>query len=80
MFFRVLRHDEAANMVAAARTAQQKAIEHMGSGKWKSNVCAAHRLQTCLRHALEIDDIEAVTGAGRKIVGHFKHSCLAMMK
>ena len=71
-------HDEAANMVAAARTAQQKAIEHVGSGKWKSNVCAAHRLQTCLRHALEIDEIEAVTGAGRKIVGHFKHSCLAM--
>ena len=41
-------HDEAANMVAAAHTAQQKAIEHVGSGNWKSNVCAAHRLQTCI--------------------------------
>eukprot|EP00117_Sycon_ciliatum_P033640 scpid109614/ scgid25850/ len=35
-------HDEAANMVAAGRKLD-----------WSSEICAAHRLQTCLRHAFD---------------------------
>ncbi|XP_065193157.1 zinc finger BED domain-containing protein 4-like [Sycon ciliatum] len=44
---------------------------------WESNVCIAHRLQTAIRHALDLDVVAKLLSRCRKLVGHFKHSCLA---
>ena len=64
-------HDEAANMVAAGRLLEEK---HQG---WVSCVCMAHRLQTVVRHAMDMKDVSKLLSKSRKLVGHFKHSCLA---
>ena len=64
-------HDEAANMVAAGRLLEEK---HQG---WVSCVCMAHRLQTVVRHAMDMKDVSKLLSRSRKLVGHFKHSCLA---
>ena len=63
-------HDKAANMVAAARCLY-------GECDWHSNVCMAHRLQTAVRHAMDMKEVTKVLACSRKLVGHFKHSCLA---
>lgn len=61
-------HDEAANAVAAGK----KLTREEG---WKSQVCAAHRLQTCIRHAISGSRaIEKVLATARRLVGHFHHS------
>eukprot|EP00117_Sycon_ciliatum_P006073 scpid76706/ scgid9762/ Zinc finger BED domain-containing protein 1; Putative Ac-like transposable element; dREF homolog len=63
-------HDEAANMVTAGRLMAER------SG-WLSCVCMAHRLQTVVRHALALKEVAKLLCRSRKVVGHFKHSCLA---
>ena len=47
------------------------------SNDWISCICMAHRLQTVVRHALAIKDVAKLLTRSRKLVGHFKHSCLA---
>ena len=61
-------HDEAANMVAASRR-----LDGM-----ESQVCAAHMLQTCLRHAFASSKpIQNLLAEARKVATHFHHSALA---
>ena len=61
-------HDEAANMVAASRR-----LDGM-----ESQVCAAHMLQTCLRHAFASSKpIQKLLAEARKVATHFHHSALA---
>ncbi len=59
------------------RKAKKFAQETHPSAPWESTVCAAHRLQTALKHALEDDEISSMLSAARKLVGHFKHSTKA---
>lgn len=67
-------HDEAANAVLAGRLLEAGASENTS---WKSEVCAAHRLQNCIKSALTgIDALDKLLAACRKLVGHFKHSAL----
>ena len=40
-------------------------------------ICGCHRLQTVIRHTLELDSVRKLLGACRKLVGHFKHSNVA---
>ena len=64
-------HDEAANMVAAGRQLH----DDLG---YESLVCAAHMLQTCLRHSFDSSQqIQKLLSHARKLVGHFHHSALA---
>ena len=74
-----LTHDEAANMVAALDHTQAVVQEQdIPASKWESVVCAAHRLQTCLRHALaKSEEVQETIAAARRLVGHFKHSYVA---
>ena len=65
-------HDEAPNMVAAARILAEK------DSKWSSLVCAAHRLQTCLKHAIDSSSpVQKLLAAARKLVTHFHHSAIS---
>ena len=70
-------HDEAANQCAGIRATRDESQQQGFDGQWKLVVCVAHRLQTCLRWALDVDDIASVVAAGRKLVGHFRHSAKA---
>ena len=63
-------HDEAANMVAAARIL-------CDNNDWTSHVCMAHRFQTVTRHALDLQNLSTLLARSRRLVGQFKHSCLA---
>ena len=64
-------HDEAANMVASGRQLHDDL-------KCESVVCAAHMLQTCLRHSFDSSQqIQKLLSLARKLVGHFHHSTLA---
>ena len=74
-------HNEAANMVAAMRVALESAVvqHELQSHQWQSVVCAAHRLQTCIRYALEVDEVTSTISCARKLVGHFRHSAKATM-
>ena len=60
-------HDEAANMVAAMRVAHESAVvQHkLQSHRWQSIVCAAHRLQTCIRYALDVDEVMSTISCAR---------------
>ena len=41
-------------------------------------MCVCHRLQNCLKHAVEnIPALEKLLAKCRKVAGHFKHSALA---
>lgn len=63
--------DEAANMLAAGRQLKKEV-------DWDSLACAAHRLQTCIRHAMESSkSVTRTLARSRKLVGHFHHSALA---
>ena len=44
---------------------------------WSSVQCAAHKLQLAVNKGLRISMIARTIAATRKLVGHFKHSCLA---
>ena len=60
-------HDEAANMMKAGRQLD-----------WASEACAAHRLQTCLRHAFKnAKPVTKLLAEARSLVTHFHHSCIA---
>ena len=63
-------HDHGSNMQASLR------ILHDDSG-WASVNYAAHTLQLCVNEGLQLPNIAALLGAGRKLVGHFKHSSKA---
>lgn len=61
-------HDEAANMMAASRQLATKYDLH-------SVVCAAHMLQTCLRHTLDSSkSVQKLLAESRRLVSHFHHS------
>ena len=63
-----LVHDEAANQMAASRILRD---EH----GWDFQACAAHRLQTCIRHAISSSrPVSKLLAAARQMVGHFHHS------
>ena len=60
--------DEAANAVAAGKKL------HEAEG-WESEVCAAHRLQTCIRHAVTNSrPLQKLLGFARRLVTYFNHS------
>lgn len=63
-------HDEAANMVAAGRLFRDNC-------DWHSQVCMAHGLQTVFRHALDMKEVSVLLARSRRLVAHFKQSCLA---
>ena len=42
-----------------------------------STVCSVHRLQTCLKYALDEKDVASLIRDSRKPVGHFRHSAKA---
>ena len=44
---------------------------------WASVQCAAHKLQLAVNEGLHINTIARAIAATRKLVWHFKHSCLA---
>ena len=63
-------HDQAANM--------ELSLQILNSSKgWESLRCNAHCLQLCLKAGLSSNGISRLLGAGRKLVGHFKHSVVA---
>ena len=41
---------------------------------WENAECAAHKLQLAVNEGLQIPTIARAIAAGRKLVGHFKHS------
>ena len=42
---------------------------------WDFQACAAHRLQTCIRHAISSSrPVSKLLAAARQMVGHFHHS------
>ena len=72
-----MTHDEAANQCSALREAKKEAlVKHPGSS-WKSVVCTAHRLQNCIKRALDVEDVTTLLAAARKLVSHFRHSLKA---
>ena len=66
-----LVHDQASNMKAASRKLQDEIKGFEGI------LCAAHRLQTCVTHALSAPAVSSLLSACRKLVGHFRHSTKA---
>ena len=44
---------------------------------WENAECATHKLKLAVNEGLQIPTIAHVIAAGRKLVGHFKHSTLA---
>ncbi len=63
-------HDSAANAELAGEIMLQ-------SNNWETVRCVAHLLQLCINEGLENSTINRAIAAARKLVGHFKHSCLA---
>ena len=63
-----LVHDQASNMKVASRKLQDEIKGFEGI------LCAAHRLQTCVTHALSAPAVSSLLSACRKLVGHFWHS------
>ena len=63
--------DQAANMEAACRD-----LCAAMTGLF-SVTCACHRLQTAIRHALEIPAVSRLLAQCRRLVGHFKYLNLA---
>ena len=62
---------EAANMCAALRVAHEEAsAKGADDQKWESVVCAAHRLQTCLRRALDAEELLEMVRCARNLAGH----------
>ena len=62
--------DEAANMVAATRLLKtQEIAPHL-----YAVVCACHRLQTAIRHCMNLSSVSSLLSQSRRLVGHFRHS------
>lgn len=45
---------------------------------WPDIPCFGHTLQLCVEAGLNLAMVSRLTGAAKKLVGHFKHSSLAM--
>jgi len=60
-------HDNAANAILGAELTD-----------WPHFGCVAHTLQLCVNSGLDLPAIDRLTAASRKLVGHFKHSVVAM--
>ena len=60
-------HDTAANAQCAGEPTSL-------SFDWENTECAVHKLQLAISVGIEIATIARATSAGRKLVGHFKHS------
>ena len=60
-------HDNAAN-----------AVNGVSLTEWPHFGCVAHTLQLCIKTGLDISTISQMVAASRKLVGHFKHSVVAM--
>ena len=65
---KVVVHDTAANAELAG---------NLMSLDWENADCVAHKLQLVVNEGLQIPAIARAIAAGRKLVGHFKHSTLA---
>ena len=63
-------HDEAAKACLAGRILWEDM-------EWDSEVCVAHRLQTAIRHAIDVPQISKLTSSARRLVAHFRRSALA---
>ena len=63
-------HDTAANAELSGKIMSE-------SFGWENVDCAAHKLQLAVNEGLQIATIARAIAAGRKLVGHFKHSALA---
>ena len=62
--------DEAANMMAATRLLKtQEIAPHL-----YAVVCACHRLQTAIRHCMNLSSVSSLLSQSRRLVGHFQHS------
>ena len=51
------------------------ALEKLG---WEDVPCFTHTLQLAFTNGLELSQVSRLSVAGRKLVGHFKHSVIAM--
>ena len=63
--------DQAANMVAAWKILKSTHPDLYAVA------CVCHRLQTAIRHALELTAVSKLLGSCRRLVGHFNHSNVA---
>lgn len=54
------------------------AVSHLNVMEKCGLTCSAHTLQLAVNIALNSEDIKSITGKASKIVGHFKHSVIAM--
>ena len=66
-------HDQACNMESSLRIL-------CSDKRWQSPCCNAHHLQLYLKAALSGNVTARMLGAARKLVGHFKHSVVALEK
>ena len=58
-------HDQAANAELSGKLLFE-------SDNWRTEVCVCHRLQNCLKHALEdIPALRKLLAKCRKVAGHF---------
>ena len=66
------------NIVAVVRDNarnMQVAVDKLG---WEDVPCFAHTLQLAVTTGLDLSQVSRLTAVGRKVVGHFKHSVVAM--
>ena len=63
-------HDNGSNFVRAGKILTEKF-------EWSSESCAGHDLQLCIKAGLEVNEIQEVVSAARRLVEHFKKSELA---
>ena len=61
-------HDNAANMVLASEFLEE----------WDDLGCFGHTLQLAVNAGLDLNPVSRLTSVCRKIVGHFKHSVVAL--
>jgi len=66
-------HDNGSNFVCARKILAEKF-------EWSIESCVDHDLQLCIKAGLEINKIQQVVSAARRLVEHFKKSELALQK
>ena len=64
-------HDQASNMVAAGGKISEMVEGH------EDLLCAAHRLQLCVTHSLQEENVSTLLSDARALVGHFRRSSKA---
>ena len=65
-------------IIGCVRDNAANAINGLNLTGWTHFGCAAHSLQLCVNSGLEVSAISQMVASSRKIIGHFKHSVLAM--